>query len=94
MGALLRIDVNGGAATGEAYSIPESNPFVDAENARPEIWAYGLRNPWRFSFDRETGDLWIGDVGQNEWEEIDFQTANSAGGENYGLGRDGGGALL
>ena len=83
LGALLRIDVDGGA-DGEPYSVPESNPFVDTEGARPEIWAYGLRNPWRFSFDRETGDLWIGDVGQNAWEEIDFQAASSAGGENYG----------
>ncbi len=84
LGALLRIDVDGGAATGEAYSIPESNPFVSTEGARPEIWAYGLRNPWRFSFDRETGDLWIGDVGQNEWEEIDVEPSGGAGGENYG----------
>ena len=52
--------------------------------ARGEIWAYGLRNPWRFSFDRETGDLWIADVGQNDFEEIDFQPAASTGGENYG----------
>ena len=83
LGALLRIDVDGGA-DGEPYGVPESNPFVDTEGARPEIWAYGLRNPWRFSFDRETGDLWIGDVGQNAWEEIDFQPVSSAGGENYG----------
>ena len=83
LGALLRIDVDGGADS-EPYGVPESNPFVNTEGARPEIWAYGLRNPWRFSFDRETGDLWIGDVGQNAWEEIDFQPVSSAGGENYG----------
>ncbi len=82
LGAILRIDVD---ATGDdPYGVPEDNPFVDDENARPEIWAYGLRNPWRFSFDRETGDLFIGDVGQNAYEEIDFQPASSAGGENYG----------
>jgi glucose/arabinose dehydrogenase len=80
LGTLLRIDVGG---TGK-YAIPKDNPFVGRTGARPEIWAWGLRNPWRFSFDRETGDLWIGDVGQNAWEEIDFQPAASAGGENYG----------
>jgi len=80
LGKLLRIDVDGGTP----YAVPESNPFVDLHTARPEIWAYGLRNPWRFSFDRATGDLFIGDVGQNEIEEIDFQPAASAGGENYG----------
>ncbi len=80
LGKLLRIDVDGG----EPYAVPADNPFVDHDTARPEIWAYGLRNPWRFSFDRTTGDLFIGDVGQNEIEEIDFQPAASAGGENYG----------
>ena len=80
LGAILRIDVD----SGDPYGVPEDNPFVNNENARPEIWAYGLRNPWRFSFDRETGDLFIGDVGQNAYEEIDFQSASSAGGENYG----------
>jgi glucose/arabinose dehydrogenase len=79
LGKMLRIDVSG-----EAYTIPESNPFVKTSGARGEIWAYGLRNPWRFSFDRKTGDLWIGDVGQNKLEEIDFQSASSKGGENYG----------
>ncbi len=69
---------------GEAYAIPADNPFVDRPGARPEIWAYGLRNPWRFSFDRKTGDLWIGDVGQGTLEEVDFQPADSLGGENYG----------
>ena len=80
LGKLLRIDVDGEAP----YAVPSDNPFVDLDTARPEIWAYGLRNPWRFSFDRATGDLFIGDVGQNAIEEIDFQPASSAGGENYG----------
>jgi hypothetical protein len=66
------------------YTVPVSNPFVGQADARPEIWAYGLRNPWRFSFDRATGDLWIGDVGQNAWEEINRQPGDSPGGENYG----------
>src|SRR4029079_11355045 len=61
-----------------------SNPFVGHGNARGEIWAYGVRNPWRFSFDRMTGDLWIADVGQDTWEEVDLQPATSIGGENYG----------
>ncbi len=77
---LLRIDVNNGSP----YGIPEDNPFVGDDSVRDEIWAIGVRNPWRFSFDRQTGDLWIADVGQNQWEEIDFQEAGSAGGENYG----------
>ena len=77
---LLRIDVS--PATG--YAIPASNPFRSAAGAKPEIWAYGLRNPWRLSFDRETGDLYIGDVGQDTTEEVDFQSAGSAGGQNYG----------
>ncbi|MCU0512324.1 MAG: PQQ-dependent sugar dehydrogenase [Anaerolineae bacterium] len=79
LGKILRIDVNG--ATG--YSIPADNPFV-AGGGLPEIWAYGLRNVWRFSFDRATGDLYLADVGQNQWEEINFQAAGSPGGENYG----------
>lgn len=80
LGKILRIDVDNGSP----YGIPASNPFVGNNDVLDEIWAIGLRNPWRFSFDRETGDLWIGDVGQNIWEEIDFQPANSNGGENYG----------
>lgn len=80
LGKLLRLDVD----DGQPYAIPRDNPFVGRTDARPEIWAYGLRNPWRFSFDRATGDLYIGDVGQNLWEEIDFQPAGSAGGANYG----------
>ncbi len=66
-----------------AYSVPADNPFVGRSGARPETWTWGLRNPWRFSFDRATGDLWIGDVGQNAYEEIDFEPA-AAGGINWG----------
>ncbi len=66
------------------YRIPDTNPYVGMAGYREEIWAYGLRNPWRFSFDRSTGDLFIGDVGQSDREEIDFQPASSGGGENYG----------
>lgn len=84
LGKILRIDVESDHAQ---YHVPASNPFVGDTQALPEIWAYGLRNPWRFSFDRETGDLWIGDVGQNRAEEIDSQPASSKGGENYGWGQ-------
>jgi glucose/arabinose dehydrogenase len=77
---ILRIDVDGG----DPYAIPPDNPFVGEDGFADEIWAYGLRNPWRFSFDRATGDLYIGDVGQGAYEEIDFQPAGSEGGENYG----------
>ncbi|MGW6720013.1 PQQ-dependent sugar dehydrogenase [Streptomyces sp. NPDC054995] len=80
LGKLLRIDPSGG----EPYAIPADNPFVDDANAKDEIWSYGLRNPWRFSFDAGTGDLLIGDVGQSDWEEIDWAPADSEGGENYG----------
>jgi glucose/arabinose dehydrogenase len=80
LGKVLRIDVDGA----EPYAVPEGNPFVGVSNALPEIWAYGLRNPWRFSFDRATGDLWIADVGQNAVEEVNLQHAGSPGGENYG----------
>jgi glucose/arabinose dehydrogenase len=80
LGKLLRIDVD----AGEPYAIPADNPFVGRDGARPEIWAYGLRNPWRFSFDRASGDLFIADVGQNAQEEVHVQPAASAGGENYG----------
>ena len=85
LGKVLRLDVDPSKVTDDQpYLIPEDNPFVDQAGARPEIWAYGLRNPWRFSFDRETGDLWIADVGQNSWEEVNYQPADSPGGENYG----------
>ncbi|MFC9859194.1 MULTISPECIES: PQQ-dependent sugar dehydrogenase [unclassified Streptomyces] len=80
LGKMVRIDPSGG----EPYAIPSDNPFVGDPNAKGEIWAYGLRNPWRFSFDAGTGDLLIGDVGQSAWEEIDWAPANSGGGENYG----------
>ncbi|MFJ7087624.1 PQQ-dependent sugar dehydrogenase [Streptomyces griseus] len=80
LGKLLRIDPSGG----EPYAIPADNPFVADANAKDEIWSYGLRNPWRFSFDAGTGDLLIGDVGQSDWEEIDWAPADSTGGENYG----------
>lgn len=66
------------------YRVPEDNPFIAEPEFRPEIWALGLRNPWQFSFDRETGDLYIADVGQNRWEEVNIQPADSPGGENYG----------
>ena len=85
LGKILRIDPTP-APTGEPYTIPPDNPFVET-GGRPEIWAYGLRNPWRFSFDRETGDLWIGDVGQNSREEIDFMPAGQGAGANYGWNR-------
>ncbi len=78
LGAILRIDVDSRAP----FAVPTDNPFVGRDGA-DEIWAYGLRNPWRFSFD-ETGDLYIGDVGQNAWEEIDFQAAGTPGGLNFG----------
>lgn len=86
LGKLLRLDVESGPdpATGRPYRIPSDNPFAAGGAARPEIWALGLRNPWRFSFDRATGNLWIGDVGQNTFEEIDLQSAGAAGGRNYG----------
>ncbi len=80
LGKLLRIDVD----STFPYGIPPDNPFRNRNDAKPEIWAYGLRNPWRFSFDRATGDLYIADVGQNAYEEVDFQPATSRGGENYG----------
>ncbi len=84
LGKILRIDVETGVSP---YAIPITNPYTVTAGYRGEIWAMGLRNPWRFSFDRLTGDLYIGDVGQNLWEEIDFQAADSAGGENYGWRR-------
>jgi glucose/arabinose dehydrogenase len=81
LGAILRIDVD---AEGDApYGVPPDNPFVDQADAAPEIWHYGLRNPWRFSFDRQTDALFIGDVGQGTWEEIDVAAAGE-GGINFG----------
>jgi glucose/arabinose dehydrogenase len=84
LGKILRIDPRPGG--GRSYQVPSDNPFVGRDGARPEIWAYGLRNPWRFSFDAATADLWIGDVGQNAYEEIDHQPAGE-GGRNYGWSR-------
>lgn len=81
LGAMLRIDPDDGDAP---YSVPADNPFGGGGDARPEIWIYGLRNPWRFSFDRETDDLWIGDVGQGAVEEIDRLPFADAGGSNMG----------
>ncbi|RMF85927.1 MAG: hypothetical protein D6744_00520 [Planctomycetota bacterium] len=86
LGKILRIDVDGDDFPGDTqrnYAIPPDNPFVGV-TGDDEIWAFGLRNPWRNAFDRVTGDLWIADVGQNSWEEINYQPASSAGGENYG----------
>jgi glucose/arabinose dehydrogenase len=83
LGKLLRIDVD----QGDLYGVPRDNPFVDRSSARNEIWALGLRNPWRFSFDRVTGDLYLGDVGQNSWEEINFVAAGTSGGVNFGWNR-------
>jgi len=80
LGKILRIDVNGELP----YSIPEDNPFAGTDFELDEIWALGLRNPWRNSFDRLSGDLWIADVGQSDREEINFQPSTSLGGENYG----------
>ena len=79
LGKMLRINVDGG----DSYAVPPDNPFVK-EGGKPEIWAMGLRNPWRYSFDRKTGDLYIADVGQGQYEEVDLQPAASKGGENYG----------
>jgi glucose/arabinose dehydrogenase len=89
LGKLLRIDVDGtgavpcGQSTPMPYAIPPTNPFVGVAGC-DEIWAYGVRNPWRFEFDRETADMIMADVGQELYEEVDFQPASSAGGENYG----------
>ena len=78
-GKIIRIDVNK-----VPYGIPKSNPYYDQKNKRGEIWAWGLRNVWRFSFDRKIGDIYYGDVGQNKWEEINYEPYDSKGGVNYG----------
>ena len=80
LGSIIRIDVDGALP----YAIPPDNPFVGEDSALDEIWAYGLRNVWRFSFDRASGDMYLADVGQNLLEEVNFQPADSRGGENYG----------
>lgn len=77
--SLCGLDVTAGS-----YKIPLDNPYANDLSKCPEIWSYGLRNPWRWSFDKQTGDMLIGDVGQNAYEEVDFQPAASTGGENYG----------
>ena len=82
LGKMLRIDPR--PRGGKPYGIPPDNPFVGESGARPEIWDLGLRNPWRYTFDRQTGDLWIGDVGQGAREEVDLEPAGSDGGHNYG----------
>jgi glucose/arabinose dehydrogenase len=82
LGKVLRLDVSRAP-----YGIPPDNPFTDGRRGRSEIWAYGLRNPWRFSFDRETGELWIADVGQSSWEEVNVEDPRRGGGLNYGWKR-------
>ena len=83
LGALLRLDVDQSTDAAQ-YGIPADNPYIADAAKLPEIWATGLRNPWRFSFDRTTGDLLIADVGQNQWEEVNFLPAGSPGGSNFG----------
>ncbi len=84
LGKILRIDPT--ATDGRPYTVPADNPFVDDPAAKPEIWSYGLRNPWRFDFDTATGDLWIADVGQRQWEEVDLATAADGGGKGVNFG--------
>jgi glucose/arabinose dehydrogenase len=86
LGKVLRIDVDAPGSAGNGYGIPDDNPYLDEDGAMPEIWLTGLRNPWRIRFDDLTGDLWIGDVGQGDWEEIDVAPAG-AGGLNFGWNR-------
>jgi glucose/arabinose dehydrogenase len=83
---ILRLDIDSPGGSGGAYAIPPGNPFTNVDGARPEIWLTGLRNPWRFSFDRATGDLWIGDVGQGAWEEVDL-APSGVGGLDFGWDR-------
>jgi glucose/arabinose dehydrogenase len=86
LGKILRLDVDSVGAGGVPFAIPPGNPFANVSGARPEIWLTGLRNPWRFAFDRLTGDLWIGDVGQNAWEEVDV-APSGVGGLDFGWDR-------
>ncbi|MEP6846363.1 MAG: PQQ-dependent sugar dehydrogenase, partial [Panacibacter sp.] len=84
-GKMLRLDVNSFATSAPLYDIPATNPYlVQGDNIRDEIYAYGLRNPWRWSFDRSNGDMWIADVGQGLWEEVNYRPAGSTAGLNYG----------
>jgi glucose/arabinose dehydrogenase len=87
LGKILRIDPTQPAG-GKQYGIPPGNPFADGQGGAPEIWAYGLRNPWRFTFDPRNDDLWIADVGQGDWEEIDLLPAASGAGQGANLGWD------
>jgi glucose/arabinose dehydrogenase len=80
---IMRIDVST-----QPYTVPADNPFVSTADARPEIWSYGFRNPWRFSFDRATGDLYIGDVGESKWEEVNYASASSGAGKGVNFGWD------
>jgi glucose/arabinose dehydrogenase len=82
LGSILRVDVSGDSS----HTVPPDNPFVGRAGAAPEVWSYGLRNPWRFSFDRSTGDLYIGDVGQEAWEEVDVAPAAEGGGKGVNFG--------
>lgn len=85
LGKILRIDVaSANVDEGAMYAVPGDNPFIDDADAAPEIWVYGLRNPWRFTFDRETGDMWVGDVGQSEIEEMTLLPVADGGGQNLG----------
>lgn len=85
LGKMFRIDVNKpNGENNKRYSVPSDNPFVNTPQFKDEIWATGLRNPWRFSFDKESGALWLPDVGQDKWEEINLVAANSKGGQNFG----------
>lgn len=84
LGKMLRLNVSIYPGTAPYYQIPADNPFVSTAGARGEVYAYGLRNPWRWSFDRGNGDMWIGDVGQGAWEEVNWKPAGTASGENFG----------
>jgi len=94
LGKMLRIDVDQYRRRGPMYGVPRTNPFVGGGGQPGEVWAIGLRNPWRFSFDRATGNLFIADVGQGTREEINFQPSGSRGGENYGWAREEGSVCI